>query len=56
MKSTQRNYDRKRRDENKVQVQNSLGTAFSLKWLAPCFTNDILLGGEITVGDGRVSA
>ena len=54
MKSTQCNYDRKRSDVNKVQVQNFAWNC--LKWLAPCFTNDILLGGEITVGGGRVSA
>ena len=53
MKSTQCNYDRKRSDVNKVQVQNFAWNC--LKWLAPCFTNDILLGGEITVGGGRVS-
>ena len=35
MKSTQRNYDRKTIDVNKVQVQNLLGTAFSLKWPTP---------------------
>ena len=35
MKSTQRNYDRKTIDVNKVPVQNLLGTAFSLKWPAP---------------------
>ena len=58
MKFTQCKYDLKTSDinVNKVQARNSLKTAFSLKWPAPCFTNDILSGGEVTVGDGRVSA